>query len=51
VTLAKEFDLAVTGGSDFHGTAKSALKLGTGFGDLCVPDELVEALYERATPH
>jgi len=45
---AKEFDLIVTGGSDFHGENKPDIKLGRGFGNLRVPDEcyynLVEAL-------
>jgi predicted metal-dependent phosphoesterase TrpH len=43
--LAKELDLAVTGGSDFHGTAKPAVSLGTGVGRaLSVPREVLERL-------
>jgi predicted metal-dependent phosphoesterase TrpH len=48
LTLAREFDLVVTGGSDFHGEANKAIRLGSGFGSLNVPDELVEPLRMRA---
>jgi len=48
IKYAKEFGLITTGGSDFHGENKPDIKLGTGFGNLRVPDEcyyeLVEAL-------
>jgi len=37
--LAKELDLLITGGSDFHGENKPDIKLGVGFGNLKVPDE------------
>lgn len=40
--LANRYGLYITGGSDFHGTAKPGLELGTGYGNLCVPDELLE---------
>ena len=36
---AKEFDLIVTGGSDFHGENKPDIKLGVGLGNLKIPDE------------
>jgi predicted metal-dependent phosphoesterase TrpH len=42
--LAKEFGLTLVGGSDFHGDVNPRVSLGTGFGSLNVPDELVEAL-------
>jgi len=45
--LARELDLAPTGGSDFHGAANPAVHLGRGFGQLCVPDELAEELQRR----
>jgi predicted metal-dependent phosphoesterase TrpH len=48
VALADEFGLAVTGGSDFHGAANPVLKLGSGFGDLAIPDDLVDKLHARA---
>lgn len=42
--LAIKHDLLVTGGSDFHGTFKSGIDLGTGRGGLEVPYELLEKL-------
>lgn len=39
--LAEQFGLLPSGGSDFHGAIKPDICLGTGKGDLCVPDELV----------
>jgi len=46
--LADEFDLAPTGGSDFHGQVNPEIKIGTGFGSLNVPDACVEALRRKA---
>jgi hypothetical protein len=45
--LAGELDLCPTGGSDYHGAYKPDLALGTGLGDLHVPDELLEELELR----
>ncbi|MBW2278005.1 MAG: PHP domain-containing protein [Deltaproteobacteria bacterium] len=42
--LALKYDLAQSGGSDFHGAAKPAIKLGRGFGSMFVPDALLENL-------
>lgn len=42
--IAKDFDLKISGGSDFHGTAKPGLDLGTGYGHLFVPEEVWENL-------
>ncbi len=44
LSLAKQLDLLVTGGSDFHGENKPDIKLGRGFGDLDVPFECFENL-------
>ena len=41
---AQELDLVCTGGTDFHGGNSPDLKLGTGFGQLRVPDEALEQL-------
>lgn len=41
-SLAKKYDLLISGGSDFHGANKPGLDLGTGFGKLYVPDEVLE---------
>ena len=46
--IAEEFDLLQSGGSDFHGSNKPDISLGTGLGNLCVPFEFYEALRERA---
>ncbi len=45
--LTKTFDLVPTGGSDFHGSLNPAIRLGSGFGGLNVPDWIVERLKER----
>ncbi len=45
--LAKEFDLVMTGGSDFHGAANPAIHLGRGFGNVCVSDGILVALRDR----
>jgi hypothetical protein len=45
LALAREHDLLVTGGSDFHGAAKPGLALGTGRnGNLKIPEGLLETL-------
>ncbi len=40
--LAEQYGLFITGGSDFHGDAKPGLELGTGYGNLKVPEELLK---------
>jgi 3',5'-nucleoside bisphosphate phosphatase len=45
--IADEHGLAVTGGSDYHGTYKPDLSVGTGRGDLDVPDSLLDELKNR----
>jgi len=46
--LARRFGLVATGGSDHHGTAKPDLRVGTGQGDLKVPDQVLSQLRARA---
>ncbi len=46
--MAKKYDLALSGGSDFHGEAKPGLELGTGYGHLFVPEEFLPALRKKA---
>jgi len=46
--LAKENHLIISGGSDFHGTNKPYLNLGTGRGHLCVPYEVLETIKKTA---
>lgn len=43
-SLAEKYGLLISGGSDFHGENKPGLDLGTGYGKLCVPDEVLEQL-------
>lgn len=45
--LAAKYDLAISGGSDFHGTAKPDISLGTGKGKLFVPEEVLTNLKKR----
>jgi 3',5'-nucleoside bisphosphate phosphatase len=47
--LAHRFGLIASGGSDYHGSYKPYLELGTGYGDLVVPDYFVEELRAWAT--
>lgn len=47
--LARRFGLVPSGGSDYHGTYKPGLELGTGYGDLAVPVETVEELRSHVT--
>jgi 3',5'-nucleoside bisphosphate phosphatase len=42
--LARQYDIHVTGGSDFHGAVKPGVMLGTGAGNLRIPDDLLERL-------
>lgn len=42
--LAGEFDLFITGGSDFHGDNKPDIDMGTGTGNLRIPVMLLENL-------
>lgn len=45
--MAERSGLCVTGGSDHHGTYKPDLTVGTGRGDLDVPDHLLDLLEAR----
>ena len=42
--IANELDLLISGGSDFHGSNKPHIRLGTGMGRLFVPYEVLETL-------
>jgi 3',5'-nucleoside bisphosphate phosphatase len=48
VELADRHGLVPTGGSDFHGSYRPSTGVGVGAGDLAVPDEVLDALMERA---
>lgn len=45
--LADRYGLVATGGSDFHGTYKPELHVGTGTGDLDVPESALRELTAR----
>lgn len=42
--LAQAFDLLISGGSDFHGENKPYIHLGTGKGNLRIPDSILDAI-------
>jgi len=44
--LTREFELGVTGGSDFHGDAKPNVRLGVGTGNLNIPRSVLDHLRE-----
>ena len=44
INLAQNIGLLLSGGSDFHGANKKGLDLGTGYGKLTVPYEILEKL-------
>lgn len=45
--LARDYDLAPSGGSDFHGDNKPEISLGTGRGNLKIPYSVLEQLRRR----
>jgi predicted metal-dependent phosphoesterase TrpH len=46
-SIAERHGLVATGGSDYHGTFKPDLSVGTGRGDLDVPDSVLDELTAR----
>lgn len=46
--LARQFDLLMTGGSDFHGTFKPDISIGKGRGSLHVPSSVMDHLRQAA---
>ena len=45
--IANRHELLMTGGTDFHGSLKPEIKMGSGRGDFCVPYILYERLMEN----
>lgn len=45
--LAKKYDLLPSGGSDFHGANKPGLDLGSGYGKLYIPEDLLTDIKKR----
>ena len=46
--LAAKYNLAVSGGSDFHGANKPKIDLGTGMGKLFLPEDLLGPIKEMS---
>jgi predicted metal-dependent phosphoesterase TrpH len=46
VGIANDLGLIATGGSDFHGTGKPGYRVGTGTGDLKIPEDAFEAIQQ-----
>lgn len=47
LSLAKKYNLTISGGSDFHGETKPGLDMKTGYGNLNIPDELIDIILEK----
>lgn len=45
--LAREYDLLISGGSDFHGSNKPYIQLGTGRGNLYIPYDILTKIKQR----
>lgn len=44
LSLAERYGLGVSGGSDYHGTRKTHISMGSGTGVMCVPYSVLEGL-------
>lgn len=51
IDLARRFNLALSGGSDYHGTNKPRIRLGSGYGSLRVPLAILDDLKARRREH
>lgn len=47
--MAKQYDLLVTGGTDFHGDLIPDIQMGSGKGDFYIPYEIYEALLAKCS--
>ncbi|MFQ7125535.1 MAG: PHP domain-containing protein, partial [Eisenbergiella sp.] len=45
--IASHYGLLVSGGSDFHGKSKPGLEIGTGYGKLAIPEDVLISLKEK----
>ena len=45
--IAEDFDLCISGGSDFHGDNKDEIDLSVGRGNLFVPEEVLNNLKKK----
>ena len=46
-SLAKKYGLCISRGSDFHGATKPNLEMATGYGSLCIPEDVLLELKIR----
>lgn len=46
--IADQYGLLLSGGSDFHGANKPKLDLGTGYGRLFIPEEILDCIKDAA---
>ena len=51
LNMTHQLGLLVTGGSDFHGTAKPDIEVGIGKGNLNIPENILDALRACAEEH
>ena len=49
--IAKDLNLIISGGSDFHGRNKPDIELGIGKGNLNIPDSVLEPILARSFRH
>ena len=45
LNVCKERNLFISGGSDFHGTIKPDVDIGVGYGNMQIPDEIIEKIH------
>ena len=45
--VAGELDLAISGGSDYHGVNQPSISIGNGQGNLMIPCSVLDALKQR----
>lgn len=50
-SLARKYNLCVSGGSDFHGSVKPDISIGTGRGNLVVLESVLEDIKKKLTLH
>ena len=50
LTMIEELEMISGGGSDFHGGAHPEVKLGSGKGNLKVPEIILETIVARSNP-
>ena len=48
-SICKEKNLFVSGGSDFHGTIKPGVDIGVGYGNLKIPDEILDSWINKVS--